>query len=65
MAEIVLDIKIIAIGKLKDRSLTSMIKGYTERISHDAKLQVIEIGDSNPEKEGAKILEHLKKIPVM
>ncbi|NLP02161.1 MAG: 23S rRNA (pseudouridine(1915)-N(3))-methyltransferase RlmH [Fibrobacter sp.] len=63
MAEIVLDIKIIAVGKIKDCSLASMIKEYTERISHDAKLQVIEIGDSNPEKEGTKILEHLKKNP--
>ncbi len=63
MAETVLNLKIIATGKMKDHSLITMVQDYIERISHDARLQVVEIRDSDPESEGRKIAELIKKDP--
>lgn len=57
----VLLLKIISVGKIKDRFLLSKIEQYITRISHDAKLQIIEIKDSTPENEGLKIKEILTK----
>ena len=56
-----MDIKILAVGKIKDRSYSQKIEDYIGRIRHDAKLEVVEIRDSEPETEGAKILEHCRR----
>jgi 23S rRNA (pseudouridine1915-N3)-methyltransferase len=53
-----MDIKILAVGKIKDRSYSQKIEEYAGRIRHDAKLEIIEIRDSDPESEGAKIIDH-------
>jgi len=54
-------IKIIAVGKIKDRGLQSKIDELTKWVSHHAKLEIIELRDSNVDKEGAGILKSLGK----
>jgi 23S rRNA (pseudouridine1915-N3)-methyltransferase len=56
-----MDIKILAVGKIKDRSYSQKIEEYIGRIRHDAKLEVVEIRDSDPETEGTKITEHCRR----
>lgn len=56
-----MDIKIVAVGRIKDHAVSQKIEEYAGRIRHDAKLGIVEIKDGNPESEGAKILEFLKK----
>jgi len=54
-------IKIIAVGKIKDRGLQTKIDEFTKWVSRYAKLEVVELRDSNVEKEGAAILKSLGK----
>ena len=54
-------IKIIAVGKTKDRGLQSKINEFAKWISRYAKLEIIELRDSNVEKEGMAILKSLGK----
>lgn len=54
-------IKIIAVGKIKDRGLQTKITEFTKWISRYAKLEIVELRDSNVEKEGAAILKSLGK----
>jgi 23S rRNA (pseudouridine1915-N3)-methyltransferase len=53
-----MDIKILAIGKIKDRPYLQKIEEYADRIRHDAKLAIVEIRDADPESEAEKILDH-------
>ena len=55
-------IRIICVGKIKDRNLLALISEYEAKINYDAKLDVIEIKDSSPVAEGRKILELLNNI---
>ena len=55
-------IKIISVGKMKDARLAGLFKDYSKRISHDAKLEFLEIKDSCVEEEGKRIIEHLETI---
>jgi 23S rRNA (pseudouridine1915-N3)-methyltransferase len=55
-----MDIKILAVGKIKDRSYSQKIEEFAGRIRHDAKLEIVEIRDSEPESEGAKIIDHCR-----
>ncbi|MBN2037463.1 MAG: 23S rRNA (pseudouridine(1915)-N(3))-methyltransferase RlmH [Chitinispirillaceae bacterium] len=52
---------LIAVGRVKDRSLLQKIEEYETRIRHDAKLAIVEIKDGTPEQEGKKILAHLQR----
>jgi 23S rRNA (pseudouridine1915-N3)-methyltransferase len=54
-------IKIIAVGRIKDRGLQAKIEELAKWISPFAKLEMIEIRDSDVEKEGAAILKALAK----
>ncbi|MDD5596720.1 MAG: 23S rRNA (pseudouridine(1915)-N(3))-methyltransferase RlmH [Victivallaceae bacterium] len=54
-------IKIVAVGKIKDRSLQSKIAEFTKWLSPFAKLETSEIRDSDTEKEGAAILKAIDK----
>ena len=54
-------IKIICIGKLKEKYLIDGIKDYSERINKYHKLNIIELPDSNITKEGEEILKHIDK----
>ena len=53
-------IRIICIGKLKERYLVNMVEDYLKRINKYHKIELIEIIDSNPKEEGIKILSKLK-----
>jgi 23S rRNA (pseudouridine1915-N3)-methyltransferase len=53
-----MDIKILAIGKVKESAYLQKIEEYAERIRHDAKLEIVEIRDSDKETEGAKVIDH-------
>ena len=47
-------IKIICIGKLKEQYLIDGINDYMKRISKYHKINIVELPDSNIEKEGEK-----------
>ena len=53
-------LKIIVVGKMKDRALEGHVKTYMTRLSPYAKIEIVELRDSNPEAEGVKILEQLE-----
>lgn len=52
-------IKIICIGKLKERYLSEGVNDYLKRISKYHKIDLIELPDSNIKDEGSEILKHL------
>ena len=54
-------IKVIAVGKIKDRGLQSKIDELAKWISAYAKLEIVELRDGSVEKEGAAILKALGK----
>ena len=53
-------IKIIVVGKVKDRAYREKIEDYAGRVGHDARLEIVEVRDSGREEEGRKILDHLQ-----
>jgi len=56
-------IRIIAVGKIKEKYLTDAIEEYSKRLSRFCKLDVIEIEESGVEKEGVLIGQLLKDKP--
>ncbi|MDG5814197.1 23S rRNA (pseudouridine(1915)-N(3))-methyltransferase RlmH [Chitinispirillales bacterium ANBcel5] len=54
-------IKVVAVGKVKERYLLTKIQEYQKLIGFDARLEVVEIRDGNRATEGEKILSILKK----
>lgn len=52
-------IKIICIGKIKEKYLKEGINDYFSRINKYHKLNIIELPDSNIDKEGNEILNHI------
>ena len=52
-------IKIICIGKLKEKYLKDGIDDYLKRISKYHKIEIIELPDSNIDEEGNNILKHI------
>ncbi|MDR0306678.1 MAG: 23S rRNA (pseudouridine(1915)-N(3))-methyltransferase RlmH [Chitinispirillales bacterium] len=52
-----MNIKIAAAGKIKDKFLLEKIRDYGERISHDCRIEIVEIKDCGVESEGAKFLD--------
>ena len=70
-----INIKIMCVGKIKEKSLSSLLSEYEKRISKYAKLDVIEVQDEKfekslsdndaniiKEKESNKIIEKIKKL---
>lgn len=53
-------IKIICIGKIKEKYLTDLINDYQKRINKYHKLEIIELKDSNINNEKEEILKHIK-----
>lgn len=53
-------IKIICIGKIKEKYLTELINDYYKRISKYHKLEIIGLKDSNINNEKEEILKHIK-----
>jgi 23S rRNA (pseudouridine1915-N3)-methyltransferase len=58
---VTLALKIIAVGKIKDISISQKCKDYINKITHDARLDVIEIKDSEKATEGEKLISSIKK----
>lgn len=54
-------IKIICIGKIKEKYLIDLIEDYKGRINKYHKLEIIELKDSNPKEEADLILKHIKE----
>ncbi len=54
-------LKIIAIGKLKDKAFKERCDEYAKWLSPYAKLEIKELPDSTPEKEATAILKELEK----
>ena len=54
-------LKIIAIGKLKDKTFKERCDEYAKWLSPYAKLEIKELPDSTPEKEAIAILKELEK----
>ena len=52
-------IRILAVGKLKDRRLADLVADYQRRIRPHARLQIIELRDQDPGREGRQILDQL------
>jgi len=50
-------LRLICIGKLKDRRLAGLIDDYLKRIRPWAKLEIEELKDSDPRREAAALLE--------
>ena len=56
-------ISILPIGKIKDRELAIKAQDFSTRVSHDLRLTIEPIKDSNPEQEAKRLLTHIKKQP--
>ncbi len=54
-------IKIICVGKIKEKYLTDLISDYLLRISKYHKVEIVELKDSNIKKESLEILESVKQ----
>ena len=52
-------IRIIAAGKIKDKRLAGLLDDYLKRIRPMAPLEILEIRDSTPEKEGREMASRL------
>ena len=52
-------IKIICVGKLKEKYLTDGVNDYLTRLRKYHKIDLIELSDSNIESEGNEILKHI------
>lgn len=53
-------IKIIAVGKMKDRRLADLAEDYQRRLKHHATVEITELKDSTPEKEDREMFSLLK-----
>lgn len=53
-------IRIICIGKIKEKYLVDLINDYETRINKYHKLEIVELVDSNKSEEGERILSKLK-----
>ena len=53
-------IKVICIGKIKEKYLVDGINDYLQRINKYHKIEIIELPDSDILKEGNEILKHIK-----
>ena len=54
-------IKILCVGKIKEKYLTDLINDYYKRINKYHKLEIIELKDSDIKREREDILKYLKK----
>lgn len=54
-------IKIVCVGKIKEKYLKDAIDDYKKRISKYHKIEIIEVNDSNIKEEKELILKHIDK----
>jgi 23S rRNA (pseudouridine1915-N3)-methyltransferase len=55
-------LKLITVGKVKDKQISELIKDYSLKIGFDAKLETVEVKDSTVEEEGMKIIELIERM---
>ena len=53
-------LKILSVGKVRDKNLAKICQKFTKRINHDIDFEDILIKDSGKQKENLKILKHMK-----
>lgn len=53
-------LSVIAVGKLKNPHWRALAEDYTTRIARQAKLDIVEIRDADPAKEGERLLAALE-----
>ena len=53
-------LKLITVGKMKNRALAEICADFTDRLKRFGGLEIVELKDSTPEKEGERIIESLK-----
>lgn len=58
-------IRVICVGKIKEKWIKAGVDEFLKRIKRFSKIEVIELKDSDVEKEGEKILSLLKNQPVL
>ena len=54
-------IKILCVGKIKEKYLNDLIEDYKTRISKYTKIEIIEIKDSDILKESEELLKHINE----
>ena len=54
-------LKLVLIGKLKDRAIQARCDEFAKWLSPYAKLEIVELPDSNVAKEGQAIVKALEK----
>ena len=54
-------IKIICVGKLKEKYLIELVNDYKNRVNKYHKLEIIELKDSNKNEEGLEINKYINK----
>ena len=53
-------IRILCVGKIKERYLTDLINDYEERIRKYHKIEIVEVKDEGIEKETEALLKYIK-----
>lgn len=53
-------LKIVAVGKMKSRELAAIAADYAARLKRYGGVEIVELKDADPEREGEKIIENLK-----
>ena len=52
-------IRIVAVGKMKDKRLAALVDDYLKRARPLARVEVVEIRDSDPEREAREMVDRL------
>ena len=54
-------LKVLVIGKLKDKNFQSRIGEYSKWLTQNNKIEIVELPDSTKEKENELLLKHIEK----
>ena len=54
-------LKVLIIGKLKDKNFQSRIVEYSKWLTQNNKIEIVELPDSTKEKENELLLKHIEK----
>ena len=54
-------LKVLVIGKLKDKNFQSRIVEYSKWLTQNNKIEIVELPDSTKEKENELLLKHIEK----
>lgn len=54
-------LKVLVIGKLKDKNFQSRVTEYAKWLTQNNKIEIVELADSAKEKENELLLKHIEK----